>query len=140
MFDVDEAKRQLKRPLPFLAHDFITITCADKQRFVLDVTGDQFGLEEWFYTTKDYRKLYLDVLPPEPTSEATKAAHVENEDHRNPALARAVSEAIEEAQQEWARFYICWRDIYLLSEEKQMELGRSLGTKVRAKVLAELRR
>ncbi|KAJ4359955.1 uncharacterized protein N0V89_000514 [Didymosphaeria variabile] len=139
LFDVDQDGNQRKSPLSFLAHDFITITCKDSQRFVLDVAGDQFGIEEWFYTKKGYWKLLLEGRFPEITTEAAKAHHVEEEDNRNPALRIAVEEALEEVKADWARYNLTWNDIYLLPEEKQDELRQGIVTKVRAKVVAALR-
>lgn len=40
-------------------HDFILITMADGQQFVLDLTGDQFGFRTWFYSKSDYYSNYI---------------------------------------------------------------------------------
>ncbi|KAL1594285.1 hypothetical protein SLS60_010042 [Paraconiothyrium brasiliense] len=138
LLDVDQDGNQRKSPLPFLAHDFITITCKDNQRFVLDVAGDQFGIEGWFYLKKDYWKLLLEGRFPEITTEAAKADNVEEEDNRNPALRTAVEEALEEIKTGWARHNLTWKEIYVLPKEEQDELRQGVITKVREKVVAAL--
>ncbi|KAF2443136.1 hypothetical protein P171DRAFT_363772 [Karstenula rhodostoma CBS 690.94] len=138
LFDVDENGNQNKNPLPFLAHDFITIKSKDNQQFVLDVSGDQFGLKEWLYTKKDYWKLLLDGQAPEITCEATKLHKVESEDTRNSALQSAVEQALEEVKADWAREYIFWKDLHLLPEWKRSQLQKSIAAKVRVKVVATL--
>lgn len=135
---MDENGYQYRSPLPFFAHDFITIKSKDNQRFVLDVTGDQFGLEEWFYTKRDYGQLLLDGQTPEITGEATKIYEVETEDTRNSILKLAVEQALEDVKVDWAREFISWKDLFLLPEWKQSQLREGVAAKVRARVVAAL--
>ncbi|KAL5408443.1 hypothetical protein PMIN03_006525 [Paraphaeosphaeria minitans] len=138
LFDVDKNGNQCRRPLPFLAHDFITIKSKDNQRFVLDVTGDQLGLKEWFFTRSDYRGLLLDGQAPEISSEATKLYEIETEDSRNFALLSAVEQAIEEVKADWGREYISCQDLHFLPPWKQSELRQGITVKVRMSVVAAL--
>jgi hypothetical protein len=140
LFDVDENGKQRKNPLPFLAHDFIVIHGKGKanQRFVLDVTGDQFGIREWFHTKKDYWELLLEGRFPNAANEATKVAELEAEDPRNPAVKSAVEQGLDETKADWAREHIRWRDIHLLPEWKQSQLRQGVADKVRTKVVAAL--
>jgi hypothetical protein len=138
LFDVDESGNQRKKPLPFLTHDFIVVYSKDNRRFVLDVTGDQFGIEGWFHIKKDYWELLLEGRFPNLTNEVAKVAELEAEDPKNPAVKSAVEQVLDEIKADWAREYIPWTDMHLLPEWKQSQLRQDVAVKVRTKVVAAL--
>ena len=89
-------------------HDYMTIVTQNKGRFILDVTGDQFGLEEWFYTAMDYRShLLLGILPSLQT-EAEIIVGLEGEESRLPGLKNAVERAIASEEAKWASRQLTW--------------------------------
>jgi hypothetical protein len=68
-------------------HDVLHICCnlaGGLYCFYLDLTGDQFGLEDWFYTSEQYRKHCIrnDLLDPDGFGEDDMVAKLLDEEPR----------------------------------------------------------
>lgn len=137
-FDVAEDGSQVLSPLPFFAHDLFTVHTKEKTRYAVDLTGQQYGIEEWFQIRKDYSKNVLDQMPPNPSSEDQKAADIEAEGPQMPHLRTAISQLFKEVQLERAREGITWQNFHLLDSSKQKELRKSLVALTRARIVEAL--
>ena len=93
---------QLDDTIPIMSHDLIYIRCRDGSRFVVDLTGDQFGIQDWIFDARDYsnRFVWQNILGPPPIPEGIAFETLITEASGLPSLKAAVQEALDEAQAE----------------------------------------
>lgn len=140
LFDVDDEGRQVEEPLSFVAHDLITIITRDNKRFAVDFTGEQFGIQNWLQTKKDYNRHVMKTREPNHTSEHYKAMEVEDENDRNATIRSVIADTIEEVNDERTRKGITWDVMHLLPTTKQDQLHKELITMIRARIVEAVRR
>jgi hypothetical protein len=82
------------------SHDFFLITYEGTDRFVVDLTGAQFGWEGWLYTEKEYeRNLLKCTLEPKPVmAEEEILDYNEEEDGAVILMKQIIERRVEEAE------------------------------------------
>ena len=124
--------------MPFFAHDFIKLWTKSKDVYVLDFTGEQYGIDEWFQKRNDYYEKYVwEKKMVNSSGEAHKTAKVEEEGAKMPHLKAAISKSYMEAQYDPAR-KLNWKIFNGLSESEKEKEKSSLVTLIRGKIVEVL--
>ena len=121
--------------MPFFAHDFIKLWTKTEGIYVLDFTGEQYGINGWFQNRKDYYEKYVwqDKMV-NSSGEAHKTAKVEEEGAKMSDLKAAISKSYMEAQSDPAR-KLNWKIFNGLSESEKEKEKSSLVTLIRRKTV-----
>jgi hypothetical protein len=129
--------RDPEKEIPICYHDMMYIDFEDKTKFVLDLTSDQFGIDEWFFTAKEYYQAHVwhAVQNPPIVSEAKLIDGLEGEDERLPAFKVAVEKAIAAEEEQWAASNGKWSDIHTLSKSAREDLLESMTRRVKQAVV-----
>lgn len=138
LFHIDENNHQHHDPLPFFAHDFIRPFTKSGTRYVLDFTGKQYGIEEWFQTWRTYYEEYIWAEKiPNDSSEKDRIAKVEEEGAKMPELRAMISKSFKEAQSDPAR-KLNWKIFNDLSESEKEEQRKGLTALIRERTVEVL--
>ncbi|KAF2684281.1 hypothetical protein K458DRAFT_403950 [Lentithecium fluviatile CBS 122367] len=116
--------RDDSQEIPIYVHDMMYIHCKNNVRFVLDVSGDQYGFEEWFFSSKYYydNHRWDTVLQRPQTTETQLVASLEGEEPRLPALKDAVEKAVAAEEARWAAKGLGWSSLHRLLDDQRNHL------------------
>lgn len=104
--------------------------------FVLDVTFDQFGLEKWLFTMKEYNDLELiQVMRPNKVKEDAVIAELLKQGPGLPAVKAGVERAMAEAETEWAKEGVRWENFETLTDHQRERLLSGLADRVQQRVV-----
>lgn len=135
LFHIDENNRQDHDPLPFFAHDFIRLATKSGTKYVLDFTGEQYGIEEWFQTRRTYYEKYVWAEKiPNISSKKDRIAKVEEEGAKMPELKAMISQSFKEAQSD-PTWKLNWKIFNNLSESEKEEQRKGLTTLIRKRTV-----
>jgi hypothetical protein len=126
--------RDSSTPIPIYDHAAISILYKDNSRFVLDLTGDQFGLEMWFFTEEDYYSQLWRGVFHIPSSETQIINKLELEELRLPGLKIAVNQAVANEETKWMTRQLKWSNLHKFQKSDQEawweEMEATLNRKV----------
>lgn len=133
------SERDASTEIPIYDHDMMQVICKDKSCFVVDVTGDQFGIEGWFFTKKDYVETHLwDIFPGPSSNEKHIITRLEKEEDRLPGLKNAVEQAIVSEETKWTNRKLAWSNLHELSGSDRETLLKELEAALNQQVKAYL--
>ncbi|KAF2243098.1 hypothetical protein BU26DRAFT_510290 [Trematosphaeria pertusa] len=122
--------------VPIYTHDIMRIKSRQGSFFVLDVTFDQFGLEKWLFTMKEYNDLELiQVMRPNKVKEDAVIAELLKQGPGLPAVKAGVERAMAEAETEWAKEGVRWENFETLTDHQRERLLSGLADRVQQRVV-----
>jgi hypothetical protein len=127
-------------------HDVIDIHLFDQSRYILDLTGEQLGIDSWLFTYEDYQKNYVRPATAVHTSfnitvmrnEAKAKADLEAQDHRIKVLKEAVLNAVTASETQWGTRNLRWSDLLDLGTGERQTLLKEMANEVQQAVVARL--
>ncbi|KAF2705483.1 hypothetical protein K504DRAFT_448549 [Pleomassaria siparia CBS 279.74] len=103
-------------------HDFIKISFANGETFILDITPDQFGRSQWLYTEDEYNLLIMESFASTTVMDADAEIEHEEENTESVFMKMILDDTMKETEDIWANSGITWSNIAEQEEDKVMLL------------------
>jgi hypothetical protein len=132
-------------PIEVYTHDVLHLVLAKEHEaegnaFVLDLTGDQYGLPSWFFTEKEHNEYkwiarYLDKK----WTYLRETGIVRDLDKEEPKLAglkEAVADAFNAERMKWVDRQVTWENLHKLSKADRKTLADEMHKAAKQAVMA----
>lgn len=126
--------------VPVYRHDVMSICCRDGN-YVVDFTGDQFGLDDWIFTAKDYGKLIWNAVPqPSYIIQQNEVTRLEKEERRLHVLRRMVQIAVVKEWLRWGKKGVMREDIHLEPASERDQLLQGVADRTQQYIVKQMRK